>query len=689
MSAMTAQATQVYSVFVRATPEQLWDAITKPEFTSKYFYGSVIESTWEAGSTYAGWSSRPLTAVRRRRGDRGAPPSKLVTTWRALYDPETAAEPFSRVTWEIEPAGERGHEAHRRARRARSLAEDGGERRRRLELRPERPEDAARDRRAARGLGRTGGRARPVCLLQNGRARRPRDRFRRTPAGPSHLRGTGEPVGGVAAAGALRAPAGRPVDREHRQRLLRRHAVHGADVEAHRRQAGPGVHASGRPCVSVPRDARPSRSIARGSCGSTTAARGARGAPSALPAPEMSEPPRRRELPQVLIGLVAVAVALAVAVPLTASIVMGGIRDVKTKRDTIVVTGSAKYPITANQAFWDVTVSSTEREPAAAARSLRVKSAAVAKYLEDAGLAADVSKPPVDVQPTSVQIPTGLAKPRFRSVPAFQVTQSFDVQTTKIDTLVKAAAARRPASDPGSRCVGELDRVSLDQAEDGEVRGAAPGDGGCGGTREHDRARARRPSRRGAQRQPRRLPDHAAQLDRREQRGHQRHELARTRTSLRSSPSRSRSSGSVEAVEAPTFEEIIQAAIDSLPAELRDRISNVEIVVEDEPPPGQPLLGLYQGVPLTRRGIGYNGALPDKITIYRGPLERLYGDDPRLLRESGASRRAARGRAPFRDQRRAADRDRPVLTWRSGLATCRRRARGRSPGSCCAAAAAR
>jgi predicted Zn-dependent protease with MMP-like domain len=83
---------------------------------------------------------------------------------------------------------------------------------------------------------------------------------------------------------------------------------------------------------------------------------------------------------------------------------------------------------------------------------------------------------------------------------------------------------------------------------------------------------------------------------------------------------------------APDFEQAVQEAIDSLPGELRDQISNVEIVVDDEPPAGQPLLGLYQGVPLTRRGIGYNGALPDKITIYRGPLERLYGHDPELLR---------------------------------------------------------
>jgi predicted Zn-dependent protease with MMP-like domain len=80
------------------------------------------------------------------------------------------------------------------------------------------------------------------------------------------------------------------------------------------------------------------------------------------------------------------------------------------------------------------------------------------------------------------------------------------------------------------------------------------------------------------------------------------------------------------------FEEYAQDALDSLPADLRAQMSNVEIVVEDEPPPGQPLLGLYQGVPLTRRGSYYGGVLPDKITIYRGPLERLYGYDPETLR---------------------------------------------------------
>ena len=80
------------------------------------------------------------------------------------------------------------------------------------------------------------------------------------------------------------------------------------------------------------------------------------------------------------------------------------------------------------------------------------------------------------------------------------------------------------------------------------------------------------------------------------------------------------------------FEEYAREALESLPAELRKEMSNVEIVVEDEPPPGERLLGLYQGVPLTRRGTWYAGVLPDKITIYRGPLERLTGRDPERLR---------------------------------------------------------
>ena len=85
-------------------------------------------------------------------------------------------------------------------------------------------------------------------------------------------------------------------------------------------------------------------------------------------------------------------------------------------------------------------------------------------------------------------------------------------------------------------------------------------------------------------------------------------------------------------VEEIDFEREVEEALASLPDDLSEAVSNVAIVVEDEPPPGQPLLGLYEGIPLTRRGSGYAGVLPDKITIYRGPLERLYGRDLETLR---------------------------------------------------------
>ena len=81
------------------------------------------------------------------------------------------------------------------------------------------------------------------------------------------------------------------------------------------------------------------------------------------------------------------------------------------------------------------------------------------------------------------------------------------------------------------------------------------------------------------------------------------------------------------------FEDTVEAAIDSLPDDLRAAMSNVAIVIEDEPPDGEPLLGLYQGIPLTVRSSAYAGAAPDKISIYQGPLERLYGHDPGVLRD--------------------------------------------------------
>ena len=82
-----------------------------------------------------------------------------------------------------------------------------------------------------------------------------------------------------------------------------------------------------------------------------------------------------------------------------------------------------------------------------------------------------------------------------------------------------------------------------------------------------------------------------------------------------------------------SFEDHVRAALDSLPPRLREAMSNVEIVVEEENREDPDLFGLYLGIPLTERGEGYAGALPDKIAIYRLPLEEEFGDDPRVLED--------------------------------------------------------
>jgi len=103
MSTMTAQTTQVYSVFIRATAQQVWDAITKPEFTSRYFYGSHVDSTFRPGAPFRSYSPDRTQLWVDGEIIESDPPRLLRHTWRALYDEETAAEPYSRVTWEIEP----------------------------------------------------------------------------------------------------------------------------------------------------------------------------------------------------------------------------------------------------------------------------------------------------------------------------------------------------------------------------------------------------------------------------------------------------------------------------------------------------------------------------------------------------------------------------------------------------------
>ncbi|SCG60037.1 Predicted Zn-dependent protease, minimal metalloprotease (MMP)-like domain [Micromonospora coxensis] len=71
------------------------------------------------------------------------------------------------------------------------------------------------------------------------------------------------------------------------------------------------------------------------------------------------------------------------------------------------------------------------------------------------------------------------------------------------------------------------------------------------------------------------------------------------------------------------FEELVGEALDEVPEELLGLMSNVVILVEDDPPPGEDLLGLYEGHALTERGWDYAGVLPDRILIYRRPILRI------------------------------------------------------------------
>ena len=76
-------------------------------------------------------------------------------------------------------------------------------------------------------------------------------------------------------------------------------------------------------------------------------------------------------------------------------------------------------------------------------------------------------------------------------------------------------------------------------------------------------------------------------------------------------------------VERAHFEDLVATALDQIPQELARLVDNVVIEVQDWPPPGQHLLGLYTGVPLTERGNWYAGTMPDLITVYRMPILAL------------------------------------------------------------------
>jgi predicted Zn-dependent protease with MMP-like domain len=90
-----------------------------------------------------------------------------------------------------------------------------------------------------------------------------------------------------------------------------------------------------------------------------------------------------------------------------------------------------------------------------------------------------------------------------------------------------------------------------------------------------------------------------------------------------------------------SFEALVAEALDGLPPDIQEKLENVEVVVEWRPSPGQlrrlglrpghSLFGLYEGIPLTRRTSGYNMVLPDKITIFRQPIEAHYRSEHQIM----------------------------------------------------------
>jgi len=97
---------KVFEIYIRTTPERLWEAITDPAIHAKYHFGSAIESDWTAGSPYKQvhpGADGPLAEGELLEVE---PPRRLVQSQRALWGPEVVAEGTTRITWEIEQIGD-------------------------------------------------------------------------------------------------------------------------------------------------------------------------------------------------------------------------------------------------------------------------------------------------------------------------------------------------------------------------------------------------------------------------------------------------------------------------------------------------------------------------------------------------------------------------------------------------------
>jgi uncharacterized protein YndB with AHSA1/START domain len=106
------ETTQVYRVYIKTTPQAVWDAITSPEWSAKYGYGGTVDYDLRPGGAFTAYTSEEMRAM--GSGDvaidgevlESRPPNRLVTTWRMVMDGGLMEEGFTRITYEIEPSNE-------------------------------------------------------------------------------------------------------------------------------------------------------------------------------------------------------------------------------------------------------------------------------------------------------------------------------------------------------------------------------------------------------------------------------------------------------------------------------------------------------------------------------------------------------------------------------------------------------
>ena len=103
---LEAKMEKVFEIYIKTTPERLWEAITNPEMRRKYNFGVGVESAWTRGSHYRAVSPAARAPICEGENLEVDPPRRLVQSFRALWDDDVKSEGTSRVTWEIEPIGD-------------------------------------------------------------------------------------------------------------------------------------------------------------------------------------------------------------------------------------------------------------------------------------------------------------------------------------------------------------------------------------------------------------------------------------------------------------------------------------------------------------------------------------------------------------------------------------------------------